>query len=186
MKARNFNVWRAGVKWFASFELDASAVKNAQDCVDRFRDTEINVDVQKYREKRSLTANAYFHVLVNKLATTLNTSNEEMKRWLVRQYGTTAEVEGKSVEIRLPKGANPLDFYEYCVFVGSIDGYDHYLLMKQTHVMNTAEMSKLIDGTISECKALGIETLSDDELERLYAQTDKGNGNTERRQKTRI
>ena len=45
--------------------------------------------------------------------------------------------------------------------------YRVYYVMRGSHTYNTAEMSRLIDGTVSEAKALGIETLSPDELERM-------------------
>ena len=38
---------------------------------------------------------------------------------------------------------------------------------KGSHELNTAEMAKLIDGTVYECKEAGIETLTPNELERM-------------------
>ena len=35
---------------------------------DRLKDAELDVEVKKHRNRRSLSANAYFHVLVNKIA----------------------------------------------------------------------------------------------------------------------
>ena len=42
-----------------------------------------------------------------------------------------------------------------------------YLIYKETHTLDSAEMATLIDGTIEEAKQLGIETLTPIELENL-------------------
>lgn len=39
--------------------------------------------------------------------------------------------------------------------------------MRGSHTYNTAEMSKLIDGTVSEAKELGIETMTPDQIEEM-------------------
>ena len=35
---------------------------------DRLKDFDLDIEIKKHREKRSNSANAYFHVLVNKIA----------------------------------------------------------------------------------------------------------------------
>lgn len=47
---------------------------------DRLHEKEISAEVKVYRKPRSMDANAYFHVLVNKIATTLCSSDEEVKK----------------------------------------------------------------------------------------------------------
>ena len=46
-----------------------------------------------------------------------------------------------------------------------------YLLYKHTRDMDSAEMSHLIDGTVSEAKALGIETMTPDQIRELEGLT---------------
>ena len=45
--------------------------------------------------------------------------------------------------------------------------FNCYIVFKQTHLMDSKEMSRLIEGTVQEAQNLGIETLTPDELERL-------------------
>ena len=40
-------------------------------------------------------------------------------------------------------------------------------MLRGSSTYNTEEMSKLIDGLVSECKEQGIETLPPEELERM-------------------
>ena len=42
--------------------------------------------------------------------------------------------------------------------------FEKYLFYKQTHELNTKEMSDLIDGVVYECQKLGIETKTKEEL----------------------
>lgn len=156
-------------EWTISFRLDPDSVSESKRIFDREKGT-LSITVKPWREKRTLTANAYFHVLVNKLASAMNISNEECKVWLVKAYGTVAENGGQPVMITLPKGTKTEDFYPYCEWLYGDEHGDTYQLYKQTHVMTGAEFSRLLSGTVEECKEQGIETLSPRELEVLYAQ----------------
>lgn len=130
---------------------------------DRLKDGEVTVEIKKYRKRRSLDANAYFHLLVNEIADVLHVSDDEVKRELVLQYGTLAkDEEGKLLGAMLPAGADIDSFYPYTRYVKSkeIDGkeYDCYVFYKRTRTLDSKEMSRLIEGTVSEARALGIDT----------------------------
>lgn len=127
-----------------------------------------------YREKRSLTANAYFHVLCSKIAAELRTDIDAVKKRMVRMYGCVADSDdGYPITVTVPKGVNIEAYYPYVEWMYGDATADVYMLLKQTHLMNTAEFARLIDGVVDEAKRLGIETLPPEELERLYAQIDK-------------
>jgi len=167
-------------EWVLEMTLDKASVRDAMNLCDRQKGV-YDVEIKRHRERRSLTANAYFHLLCNKLAAALNVSNDEMKIHLVRLYGTLAQIDGHEIEIRIPKGAKVEDYYPYTEWLRGDALADYYAVYKQTHALNSKEFARLIDGTVMECKALGIETLPPDELERMYAQADKGNGDSESR-----
>ena len=50
--------------------------------VDELKDAKISIKIGKFKQKRSLDANAYFHVLVNKIAGKTKSSDDEVKRTL--------------------------------------------------------------------------------------------------------
>ena len=135
-------------------------------------DKPLDLEVKEHKEKRSLSANAYFHTLCHKMAAVLGTDWESVKKHLVLSYGTPAERDSVPVVIRLPKGVSLETFYPYGNWVYGDSEIDEYELLKETHTMNTKEFSVLLDGTIQECKELGIETLSESEIRRMYAQVD--------------
>ncbi len=134
-----------------------------------------DIEIKKHREKRSRNANAYFHVLVNKIAAVLGEGNEERKKKLVVEYGALARDEdGQIIGVMLPEKVNPDKIYKYNkqYDTKAMNGrrYSCYLLYKETHTLDTKEMSRLIDGTVSEAKELGIETLTPAELERMKSE----------------
>ena len=47
------------------------------------------------------------------------------------------------------------------------------MMLKGSSEYDTKEMSHLIDGLVSECKEMGIETLPPEELERMMAAYDR-------------
>ena len=114
-----------------------------------------------YREQRSLNANAYFHVLVDKIA-------EKMQLG----YGTMATEGGDVIIVALPKSANVSEYYPYAKWIADFTAknnkpYSQYVFYKHTHTLDRAEMARLIDGVVYEAKELGIETRTPDELASL-------------------
>lgn len=60
------------------------------------------LEIKPYRRKRSLDANAYYWVLVGKLAKAIGLSNNEVHNMLLRGYGNPEIFEGKSVYMTIP------------------------------------------------------------------------------------
>jgi hypothetical protein len=139
------------------------------DKFDELAKVDCDIDIRKHRNIRSKNANSYFHVLVNKIATALGSSDEEVKKQLVVKYGTVeTDEDGSAYGAMLPASADIDRFYPYtrCYKTVEQNGktYNCFLFYKRTRDMDSAEMSHLIDGTVSEAKALDIETLPPDEL----------------------
>ena len=121
-------------------------------------------EIKEYHEKRSLNANSYFYVLQNKLAQVLRTSNDELHEQLIKRY---ADVD----IITAPENCNIKGYTDYYDIYkkGTIKGMPAviYKLYKPSHKMDSKEFSRLLDGLISECKEVGIETMTPEELRRL-------------------
>ena len=143
---------------------------------DRLHEKEISAEIKVYRKPRSLDANAYFHVLVNKIASAMASSDEEIKKWLVVKYGTVeTDEDGSAYGAMLPATADIDKFYPYtrCYKTVEQNGktYNCYLFYKRTRDMDSKEMSHLIDGTVSEAQSLDIETMTPDQLAQLEGMT---------------
>lgn len=129
-------------------------------------------EIKPYRKRRSLDANAYFHVLVDKIAKALGKSADEIKTQLVFDYGTIASDEqGLKAGFKAFKEVPITQFFKYAKPIGECiennKTFVKYLIYKETHTLDSYEMSRLIDGAIQEAKDLDIETLTPIELENL-------------------
>lgn len=122
-------------------------------------------------KKRSLDANAYFHLLVNRIARQLKSSDDEVKKWLNLQYGTMRVESGVKVGFKLLATIDEDSVYPYLKKVGESEvgdkKFNHWIMYKRTHELDSKEMADLIDGTISEANDLGIETMTPNELAKL-------------------
>ena len=123
-------------------------------------DTKI-YEVKEYKEKRSLSANAYYWVLVNKIAEVLETSKEEIHMSMLKNYSQITVV-------CLPAEENIKGFVKYYELDGAFKNkeklFKTYKVYKPSSEMNKKEMASLIDGVVSEAKALNIETLTPNQL----------------------
>lgn len=129
-------------------------------------------EIKPYRKRRSLDANAYFHVLVDKIAKALGRSESEVKRQLVFDYGAIAKTkDGLNVKWSAREDIPVEEFVKYPKPIGQEirkgKTFVQYLIYKETHTLDSTEMARLIDGTIDEAKQLGIETLTPVEIENL-------------------
>lgn len=132
----------------------------------------LDFEIKQHREKRSNDANAYFHVLVNKMARVFGTSDEEMKIQMNLKYGAIArDTDGKIVAVKIPKKANIRDFYNYAKWYGECEEngikLDKYLFYKETHTLDTKEMSDLIYGVVQECLENKIEVRPESEIKSM-------------------
>lgn len=123
-------------------------------------------EIKEYKHKRSLNANAYYWLLINKIAGALNQSKEFIHLSMLKQYGVTYVM---SVPAYTP--------IESLVKYYDLDGirklgdnlFKIYKVYLPSSEMNTKEMSKLIDGVVDEAQSMGIETMTPDELAILKA-----------------
>lgn len=121
-------------------------------------------EITEYHEKRSLSANDYAWVLINKIADVLRKSKEEVYFQMLKDYG-----QSEFVSVRT--NINVKGFFKYYEEWGRgfVDGkeFTHYKVFKGSSEYNSKEMAILIDGIIQEAQNLGIETITPAEKERL-------------------
>ena len=127
----------------------------------------LSFEIKPYRAKRSLDANAYYWVLITKLAKKIGISNLELHNMMLRMYGQAEIIEGKAVYLTIPdteeaerKVNNATDYHLQAtsqVREGN-DGimYRTYKLLRGSRTYNTEEMARLIDGLVQCCKDAGI------------------------------
>lgn len=135
---------------------------------EKLKDEEkLTIDFKKYRKKRSLDANSYAWVLMSKIATVLDTSKEEIYEEMLRHYGTLYEDDDGYVVVTMKKTVAIEKLDGHWMPISDNGFFAAYAKIKGSSEYNTKEMSKFIDGIVSECKELEIETMTPDELSEL-------------------
>lgn len=141
--------------------------------VDEMRDKDkLSIEVKPYRERRSLDANAYCWVLIDKLANKLNMSKEAIYREYIKYVGGGSEVvciKNSAVE-RLRQGWQKNGIgWQTETFESKISGCTNVILYYGSSVYDSAQMSRLLDLIIQDCKEQGIPTETPNEIARLKA-----------------
>ena len=76
-----------------SFNVTITVKKDFREKFDQLKDKDLDIEIKQHREIRSKNANAYFHVLVNKIANETMESDEAVKVRLVTEYGVVDRTE---------------------------------------------------------------------------------------------
>ena len=140
----------------------------AQNATERLKQgKQVALSVDQVRKRRSLDANAYFHVLCDKIAQATQLSMDDVKVNMVVNYGTPKYL------VSIPCDAVIGEIWAYSRYVGEVEGQSQYMLYKQTHTLNSAEMARLINGTIHEAQQLGVETLTPQEIAQMESKWNK-------------
>ena len=152
-------------------------IGNRIDCIHYLMDAkEMKYEVKEHREKRSLSQNAYYWVMITKLSAVLTQRNAVTHNLMLRDYGQIEVMNGRAVNVIIPdsedadKKALQAETFHIKPTSQVINGFRNYVLLRGSSTYNSDEMSKLLNGLIAECQSVGIETLPPDELRRMYEQ----------------
>ena len=123
-----------------------------------------DVKISVYSDKRKLSQNSYYWVLVTQLANELRTSKDELHEELIKRYS-------QRDFISLLANINPSDYFPYYEYQSTYkhnnNTFKSYLVFKRSSDMNKREFSILLDGLISECKEVGISTMTPEQVAEL-------------------
>lgn len=138
-------------------------------------DGKLNIELKKYRKKRSNDANAYAWVLLGELQNVLSIPKEEIYRDLIKNIGSyeIIPVKNEAVErFRQAWSKNGLGWVTDTT-KSKLEGFTNVVAYYGSSTYNTKEMSRLIELLIEECKQFGIETKPQAEIDSLLKEWDK-------------
>lgn len=134
---------------------------------DALHDGEVAVEIKKYRKRRSLDANAYAWVLIDRLAEKLRMPKLDVYRELIRNIGGVSQtvcVQDKAVQDLISGWShNGLGWFAETM-PSKLAGCTNVVLYYGSSSYDSAQMSALLDLLIDDCKAQGIETTTPEEL----------------------
>lgn len=149
------------------FTLSLMANENISAEYEKLKDCEkVRVIIKKYRNKRSLDANAYAWVLMQKIAEAVHSDKDTVYLKMLARYGqfTHIVVKPDAVERMKQEWRTIRELGE--ITVGSMTGIQLQCYFGSS-TYDSKEMSVFVDGIASECRELGIETDTPDELARM-------------------
>lgn len=162
-----------GGEWLVSF----TTRDDPGQMFDDLKDVAVKVEVKKASKHRSLSANNYAWVLIDKIAEVTGKTVTEVYQNAIREIGGVSEYYGmkeaayesfceiwtkdhlgRQVEI-IPGSAKP--------------GWINVRAWKGSSDFDSAQMARLIDSLIQDAEAQGIPTVPDEEVERMVSRWGK-------------
>ena len=126
---------------------------------DKLKDKDVNVEIKKYREKRSLDANAYCWVLIDKIAEKMRIDKAEVYREAIRGIGgvsTTVCVQNEALESLRNHWSSHGIGWQTETMKSKTPGCTNVTLFYGSSEYDTNQMSLLIDHIVQDAKALGM------------------------------
>ena len=135
------------------------------------REEKLSFRISKFREKRSLNANAYAWKLLTEIGNILRSNKETVYLEMLKRYGQREVI---SVQAHIPING----FIKYFEEIGesSTNGklFKHYFVFKGSSEFDKREMSIFIDGIVDEAKALGITTETPEQIAKMKSLWEAG------------
>lgn len=125
------------------------------------------IKVDKYREKRSLDANSYAWLVIGKIADCVGASKDEIYLEMLKRYGQTYVTKVKHEEVELFKCANK--YYEEHEKLESEEKAQYFRVWVGSSHYDTLQMSRFIDGIVSEAEDLDIPTKTPNQIAEMVS-----------------
>lgn len=147
---------------FITFQSDVNIV----DMLGKYKGKKLSIEIKQYYEKRSQDANAYLWVLLQKIAEVVKSDKWAVYLLMLKRYGQFTYIVVKPGAVEAVKKQ-----WRECEEVGEVDVNGtkavQMLCYYGSSTYDTLQMSKLIDGVVSEAQELDIETLPPDEISQM-------------------
>lgn len=126
-------------------------------------DQEKEYEIKEYKSQRNKDQNAKYWKLLNELSRITKIGVEELHFNMLKNYSPRYEIlVPQNYELR------GIEYYERLSTIKKGDNlFNVYRVYTPSHELKTDEFAILLDGLCQECKQVGIETYSPDELKEM-------------------
>ena len=135
-------------------------------------ENDLKIDISKYREKRSLNANNYAWVLMDKIAEKTGTTKEKVYREIIRRVGVfeILPIKDEAVSSFIKRWKQKgVGWVCEILDKSRIEGYTKVIAYFGTSTYDTKEMTRFIEEIITEAKELGIQTETPDKIAEMMS-----------------
>lgn len=152
--------------------LEVNEQQSLAEGYDEIKDCEkLAVKITKYRQKRSLDANAFCWKLLHEMAGKLGKPAEDIYRDYIRSFGVCEIIPIRKDAVERWRREWQTKGYGWITEnmgeCRTLKGYYNIKCFYGSSSYTTQEMSQLIDAIVQDCKDLGIDTATYDEIERI-------------------
>ena len=129
-----------------------------------------NYEITEKRKKRSLDANAYAWVLLDKMSAELGSPKEELYQDQIRKIGGVCDIiciQNKALDKFRKQWEGQGIGWQTEELESKLDGCTNLICYYGSSAFDTKQMSRLLDSIIADCKELGIETRNPEEIASL-------------------
>lgn len=175
-KLHDFVMTRDGA---AILSLRIPAWQGAAALYDELKDTDVSVEIKKKGTRRSLTANAYAWVLIDKIAEKTGVPVADVYRNAVRNVGgntTRVCVQDEALQSLQEAWAKNGMGWVSDTMESKIDGCTVVILYTGSSCFTVKQMARMIDALVQDAQALDIETMPPYKLASLLEGWEKKNG----------
>lgn len=148
--------------------------KSVLESLESLRGSELDIEVKKHLERRSLDANALLWKCLGDIAAVLRTDKWDVYLQMLKRYGKYTYICVKPSVVDAVKSQ-----WRESEVIGDIriNGSDavQMLCYFGSSTYNTQEFSVLLDGVISEMKEMGLETPCSADMKRAIERLEKQN-----------
>lgn len=136
------------------------------------KDGKLTIKISKYRNKRSLDANAYAWVLIGKIAEKTNVPRVEVYRSAIKEIGGNYDVvcaQDKAVEaLRESWSKNGIGWITDTM-PSKIEGCTNVMVYYGSSSYDSQQMNRLLNLLTQDCAQLGIEVKPQEEINSLLS-----------------
>lgn len=140
---------------------------------EKLKNRDVSVNICAYRKRRSLDANAYAWALIDKLAAAMGVTKTEIYRTAIRGIGGVSDivcVQEKAVDTLCRAWENNGLGWQTERVQSKLPGCVNVIMYYGSSVYDSRQMSELIQHIVDDCRALGIETRTPEEIASMMEQ----------------
>lgn len=170
-KLSDFNVSYIDEK--AKIIIETNEVQRVIEEYEKLKDVEkLSIEIKQHREKRSLNANAYFWKLLSeyseeKRVNTIHEYKERVKRLgIFRRFRIETDNISTFEKMWTDRGIAWFCEIADTDYIGDVE-FKIINAYYGSSSFNSKQMSRLIDDLVEDCKEVGIETKTDEEIKSL-------------------
>lgn len=144
-------------------EITLTTQKSAIREFESLNDKELCVTIKEFRQKRSLSQNAYMWVLLDEIGQKVGRSKIDIYRDYIKDYGVfeVLPIKNEAVDSFTSKWSkNGLGWFCEDLGESKLKGFTKLIAYYGSSTYDSKEMTRLLDAVVNDCKELGISTLS--------------------------